>query len=111
MMEPEQPPPEEFFELGTYSIVDLERLLPALDAAEVEYQVELRDGLSEITPFVASMGGAFGQGARGTVKVASDEKEKVRKIHTDLFGDCLPNYDSEFFRDHGYADPDENSKV
>jgi len=104
-------PADEFFELGTYSVVDLERLLAALDAAQVDYRVELRDGVSEITPFAASMGGAFGQSAQGTVRIAPDAKEKVRKIHTDLFGDCLPNYDSEFFREHGYADSDENGKA
>ncbi|MEY2501366.1 MAG: hypothetical protein QOI07_1700 [Verrucomicrobiota bacterium] len=101
----------EFVELGTYSVMDLERLLPALDAAEVNYRVELRDGVKEITPFVAGMGGAFGQGARGIVRIAPNEKEIVRKIHTDLFGDCLPNYDSEFFRDHGYVEPDEDQKA
>ncbi|MEY2573597.1 MAG: hypothetical protein QOJ87_1810 [Verrucomicrobiota bacterium] len=101
----------EFVELGTYSVMDLERLLPALDAAEVNYRVELRDGVGEITPFVAGMGGAFGQGARGTVRIAPNEKEIVRIIHTDLFGDCLPNYDSEFFRDHGYVEPDEDQKA
>lgn len=105
-MESDSQAPEEFVVLGTYSVVDLDRLLPALEAAGVDHRVELRDGVEEITPFVASVGGAFGQGARGTVSIAPEEKDTVRKIHTDLFGDCLPNYASEFFRDHGYADPD-----
>jgi hypothetical protein len=110
-MESESQPADEFLELGTYSIVELEQLLPALDAAEIEYRVELRDGISEITPFAAGMGGAFGQGARGTVRIAPRETETVRRIHMDLFGDCLPNYHSEFFREHGYSRADENGQA
>ena len=109
-MESESQPADEFLELGTYSIVELEQLLPALDAAKVDYRLELRDGVSEITPFAAGMGGAFGQGARGTVRIAPGAKEAVRQIHTDLFGDCLPNYHSEFFREHGYSGADEDGK-
>ncbi|MEY2578842.1 MAG: hypothetical protein QOI49_1666, partial [Verrucomicrobiota bacterium] len=43
-----------------------------------------------------------------TVHVAPAQKDLVDQIHADLFGDCLPNYESTFFSDSDATkNPDE----
>jgi hypothetical protein len=96
-MESDIDPAEEFLLMGTYSIVDARKLLSGLDSAEIEYRVEFNDGVANIGPLQAESGGAFGQAAQATVSVAAAQKQQADRIHTDLFGDCLPNYDSTFF--------------
>jgi hypothetical protein len=90
-------PAEEFLLMGSYSILDARKLLSALDSAEIEYRVEFNDGVANIGPLQAESGGAFGQAAQAMVWVAPAQKQQADLIHTDIFGDCLPNYDSTFF--------------
>lgn len=96
-MQSDNDPAEEFVLMGSYSIVDARKLLSAFDSAELEYRAEFNDGVSNINPVLAEGGGSFGQAAQVTVSVAAPQKEQADRIHTDLFGDCLPNYDSTFF--------------
>ena len=103
-MERETQSSDEFLLLGTYSIVDARRLLTAFEAGKVDYRVEFRDGSADINPIAASAGGAFGQAAQATVSIAPGDKEKADRIHTDVFGDCLPNYDATFFKDASNID-------
>ena len=91
-------PSGEFWVLGSYSIMDAERLLPAFDEAHVQYEVELDDGSTKIDPVVSVLGGKFGQAAQATIKVAPASVELAKKVHTDVFGDCLPNYEAGFFK-------------
>ena len=104
----DQNAPNEFLLMGTYSIVDARKLLAAFEAQGVNHAVELRDGAADIVPALSYFGGTFGQSAQATVRVASDHKELADRIHADLFGDCLPNYDASFFTDHDVTpDPDD----
>ncbi len=96
-MEPDADPTEEFVPMGTYGIMDARKLLAAFDSGGIEYRVEFNDGAADIGPIQAKGGGTFGQAAQATVSVAAAQKERADRIHTDLFGDCLPNYDSTFF--------------
>jgi hypothetical protein len=99
---------DEFLLMGTYSIVDARKLLTALESHDVAHRVEFRDGAADIVPALSYFGGAFGQAAQATVRVAPDHKERADQIHADLFGDCLPNYESTFFSDSDVTkEPDE----
>ena len=100
-MERPQQPSEEFLPLGIYSIMDAERLLPAFDKANVQYAVELDDGSTRIDPVSSALGGKFGQAAQAIIKVAPTSKEVAEKVHSDVFGDCLPNYEATFFKRKG----------
>ncbi|HWM23235.1 MAG TPA: hypothetical protein VNP98_00295 [Chthoniobacterales bacterium] len=92
-------PSDEFVLMGTYSIVDARKLLTAFEEQGVDHRVEFRDGAADINPVMSFLGGAFGQAAQATVRVAPEHKELADRIHADLFGDCLPNYDASFFTD------------
>jgi len=99
---------DEFLLMGTYSIVDARKLLTALESHGVDHRAEFRDGAADIVPALSYFGGAFGQAAQATVHVAPAQKELADQIHADLFGDCLPNYESTFFSDSDATkDPDE----
>ncbi|MEY2512151.1 MAG: hypothetical protein QOE26_2914 [Verrucomicrobiota bacterium] len=99
---------DEFLLMGTYSIVDARKLLTALEIQGVDHRVEFRDGAADIVPALSYFGGAFGQAAQATVHVAPAQKDLVDQIHADLFGDCLPNYESTFFSDSDATkNPDE----
>jgi hypothetical protein len=99
---------DEFLLMGTYSIVDARKLLTALESQGVDHRVEFRDGAADIVPALSYFGGAFGQAAQATVRVAPAQKDLVDQIHADLFGDCLPNYESSFFSNSDATkDPDE----
>ena len=99
---------DEFLLMGTYSIVDARRLLTAFENQGVNHRVELRDGAADIVPALSFLGGAFGQAAQATIRVAPDHKELADRIHADLFGDCLPNYEATFFSDSDATeDPNE----
>ena len=89
---------DEFLVLGTYSIVDAERLLRAFSNANIQYHVELDDGSTRIDPVSSALGGKFGQAAQAKIKIAPTSKDAAEKIHADLFGDCLPNYEATFFK-------------
>lgn len=94
---------DEFLLMGTYSIVDARKLLTALESHDIDHRVEFRDGAADIAPALSFVGGAFGQAAQATVRVAPDQRELADQIHADLFGDCLPNYESTFFSDSDTA--------
>jgi hypothetical protein len=101
---------DEFLLMGTYSIVDARKLLTALESRGVDHRVEFRDGAADIVPALSYFGGAFGQKAQATIRVAPDQKELADQIHAELFGDCLPNYESTFFSDSDATnDPDETT--
>jgi len=100
----------EFLLMGTYSIVDARKLLTAFENQGVNHSVELRDGVADIVPALSYFGGTFGQGAQATVRVAPDHKELADRIHADLFGDCLPNYNASFFSDPDVT-PDQDEPV
>ncbi len=104
-------PSDEFVLMGTYSIVDARKLLTAFEEHGVDHRAEFRDGAADISPAMSYFGGAFGQAAQATVRVAPDHKELADRIHADLFGDCLPNYDATFFADSEttQGDPSEPS--
>ena len=106
-MDADNSPPDDFLLMSTYSVSDGRRLLEALEASSVEFEVEFHDGASDITPFQSYTGGRFGQAAQVTIRVAPAEKEKADRIHADLFGDCLPNYESSFFSESNPANADE----
>ena len=98
---------DEFLLMGTYSIVDARKLLDALESHRVEHTAEFRDGAADISPARSYFGGSFGQAAQATIRVARAEKELADKLHEELFGDCLPNYDASFFSDsHDTAESD-----
>lgn len=107
-MNPDADPTDEFVLMGTYSIVDARRLLTAFEECGVDHRVGFRDGAADINPIMSSLGGAFGQAAQATVRVAPDHKERADRIHADLFGDCLPNYDASFFKDSETTQGDTN---
>jgi len=89
---------DEFLVLGSYSILDAERLLRAFEQANVKYEVELDDGSTRIDPISSALGGKFGQAAQATIRVALSSKEVAEKVHADVFGDCLPNLEATFFK-------------
>ncbi len=93
--------------MGTYSIVDARRLLDGLEAAQVDFRVESRDGAADIVPALSYFRGAFGQAAQATVRVAPEHKTQADRVHTEIFGDCLPNYDASFFTDASATSDDE----
>ncbi len=106
-MDADNSPPDASFIMGTYSVIDGRRLLEALEESSVEFEVEFHDGAGDITPFQSYTGGRFGQAAQITIHVAPTDKEKAERIHADLFGDCLPNYDSSFFSQSNPTDAPE----
>jgi hypothetical protein len=84
-------PSPEFETLGWYSPRDAERLLNAFEEAGVPYQTEVSGGA----------GSVFVQTDRGLiVSVEAKHRQKAYQLHTELFGDASPNFDSAFFREH-----------
>jgi hypothetical protein len=108
MMNLDADSPDEFVLMGAYSIVDARKLLTAFEERGVDHRAEFRDGAADINPVMSYLGGAFGQAAQATVRVAPEHKELADRIHADLFGDCLPNYDASFFKDPETTQGDTN---
>ncbi len=90
--------------LGYYSPPEAEKFLEALEKAKIEYRAEVNDKTPEMTPIRSRLGGTFGQAVQVLISTLSTSREEVGKIHEQLFGDCLPNYDSTFFREQGPGD-------
>jgi hypothetical protein len=84
--------------LGYYSPLEAERFLDALQKAGIAHLAEVRDQTLEMTPIRSNLGGFFGQGVQMLISAESTRRDDVSRIHEALFGDCLPNYDSSFFR-------------
>jgi hypothetical protein len=83
--------------LGYYAPAEAEKLIDALEKAKIQYRVEVSDKTPEITPIRSYLGGTFGQAVQILISAASSSREHVGRIHEELFGDCLPNYNSTFF--------------
>jgi hypothetical protein len=85
--------------LGYYTPSDAAKLFAAFEAADVGFRADFFDGTRSVGSFRAAGGGAFGQAAQVLIRIDPQRRKIVNKIHADLFGDCLPNYDSSFFAD------------
>jgi hypothetical protein len=90
-MEEEQTTPEGFVFLGYYSPREASKLLERLGQENIEFHAQPR-----------RIGTGRGGGPTVTllISIALNRSGDAEKIHQELFGDCLPNYDSSFFRDH-----------
>ena len=93
----EQTPEEGFEFIGYFSPSDAAKLFSAFERAGIDYRADFFDGVDSITPTLAYRGGSFGQNAQILIQAAHNRLEEVARIHTELFGDSLPNYDSTFF--------------
>jgi hypothetical protein len=95
--------------LGYYSPPDAAKLFTAFEAANIEFRAEFFDGTNTIGSISAADDGGFGQAAQVLIRVDPEQRESVNKVHSELFGDCLPNYDSAFFREQQNVDPDDRA--
>jgi hypothetical protein len=83
----DQPKEDDFFFLGGYSPHEAARLLERLEKDSIVFRAQaVRHSYHP----------------RITVAVSVDVQRAgdADKIHQELFGDGLPNYDSSFFREH-----------
>ena len=77
---------EEFVSIGGYAPPEAERLLEALTAAQIKFQIGCDDGIhGSLSKF-----GTFGQLAKIRVWIDPAEAERVEKIQTHLFGEFSP---------------------
>jgi hypothetical protein len=95
--------------LGYYAPSDAAKLFAAFEAAHVGFRADFFDGTGAIGSIPAAAGGAFGQAAQVLIRIDPQRRKIVNEIHTDLFGDCLPNYRSSFFADREEVEPDDSS--
>ena len=94
-------------ELGYYSPADAVKLFEAFQAAGIDFAAGVADATGAISPVLSFLGGTFGRAVQVLISIDPARQEDVDRIHKDLFGDCLPNYDSSFFKEQQYFDPDE----
>ena len=94
-------------ELGYYSPADAAKLFEAFAAAGIDFAADVADATGAISPVLSFLGGTFGQAVQVLIRIDPGRREDVDRIHKDLFGDCLPNYDSSFFKEQQYFDPDD----
>jgi hypothetical protein len=95
---PDKTTEDDFDVVGYYLPPEAERFLHALEEASIDHRAQVHDQTPEMTPIRSNLGGDFGQGVQILISVESTRREDVARIHEALFGDCLPNYDSSFFR-------------
>ena len=95
--------------LGYYSPADAAKLFEAFEAAGVDFAADVADATGAISPVVSFVGGTFGQAVQVLISIDPARREDVDRIHKDLFGDCLPNYDSSFFKEQQKLDPDDQA--
>ncbi len=76
--------------LGRYSPHEASKLLERFEQAGVTFSAQ---------PLRAGYGGSNGPTVSIDISVDPARSNDVDKIHRELFGDALPNYDSSFFRD------------
>ena len=95
----------QFQYVGYYSPPEAERLLAAFEAADIRYRTDCFDGANMMAPIIAATGGRFGQAAQVLISIDPRQREDVDKIHSELFGDGLPNYDASFFKKQRHLDP------
>jgi hypothetical protein len=96
---PPDPLPERDFEpLGWYSPGDARRFLEALESAGIEFHTEVTGGA--INVLVAADPGLM-------ISVDAARRDEAVAVHTSLFGDALPNYESGWFQEHPPANEGE----
>jgi hypothetical protein len=78
----------EFVELGSFSPRDAEKLLECFEQAAISFRLRERKPLPQPGPTAAV-----------DISVDSARAADAARIHAELFGDGLPNYESSFFRD------------
>ena len=93
--------------LGYYSPADAAKLFEAFKAAGVDFAADVTDASGAISPVVSYVGGTFGQAVQVLISIDPARREDVDRIHKSLFGDCLPNYDSSFFKEQQNLDSDD----
>jgi len=95
--------------LGYYSPADAAKLFDAFEAAGLDFAADVTDATGAISPVVSCAGGTFGQAVQVLISIDPSRREDVERIHKNLFGDCLPNYDSSFFREDRKLEPDDQT--
>jgi len=93
--------------LGYYSLADGAKLFDAFQAVSIDYRADLADSTGAITPEHSFVGGTAGNAVQVLISVDPARREDVQRIHRELFGDCLPNYDSSFFKSQLNLDPED----
>jgi hypothetical protein len=102
-------PAEEGFEyIGYYAPPDAEKLIEAFTQAGIEYRADVIDRTADAVTPLGHFGGTFSRSVEILISGSVDRREQIHEIHARLFGDCLPNFDSSFFKTHP---PDESEPV
>ena len=102
-------PAEEGFEyIGYYTPSDAEKLIDAFTQAGIEYRADVIDHTADPATPLGHFGGTFSAAVQILLRGSVDRREEIRQIHAKLFGDCLPNFDSSFFKTRP---PDESEPV
>jgi hypothetical protein len=95
--------------LGYYSPADGAKLFQAFDAAGIDYAADVADSTGKMSLALSVMGGSFGGAVQVLISIDPARRADVLRIHQELFGDCLPNYDSSFFKEHRKLEPDDQT--
>jgi hypothetical protein len=88
-MKADEPEKTKFAWLGSYSPKEAAKLLERLQQAGIPFRAQPKKPLPEPGPTAVLY-----------VSVESARASEAAKIHRELFGDGLPNYESSFFREH-----------
>jgi hypothetical protein len=97
-MTSDPPQGDKFESLGWYSPGDATRFLEALENAGIEFHTEVIGGPINILL----------DADRGLmISVEAARRNEAVALHTSLFGDALPNYESSWFQQHPPANEDE----
>jgi hypothetical protein len=92
-MESDRPAEDGFLVLGTYSPHEAKKLLACFERDGIAFRAQpQKSGYYLSTEIV--------------VRVEPQRAGDAAKIHRELFGDALPNYDSSFFREHRNVEGD-----
>lgn len=93
----EENPLPEFTLFDRFPLGEAHRFLAALEHAGIRFEIDSFDG---IHGSATSSYGQYGTEARISIHIESTRLDEAQQIHHQLFGDCLPNYDSSFFQQH-----------
>jgi len=88
--EPQESQEPDFTPFGQYSPREASKLLERFEKAGIAFQAE---------PMNAGRPGGRGPTTTILIRVDPARSSEANRIHCDLFGDGLPNYDSSFFRE------------
>ena len=108
MAEQDRPPDEGFEYIGYYTPPDAEKLIEAFTKAGIDYRADVVDHTADASTPLGHICGTFSQSTQILISGSVDRREEIQQIHTSLFGDCLPNFDSSFFTTNP---PDETEPV